>query len=105
MAATTGSASATHLVQLGSFSTRAGAERASAIYQQRYSQLDDRDMVITQAQVNGKTYFRVAAAGFGAGEARSMCNAVKSGGSGCLAYAASRPLPGAVDRGVRVASR
>lgn len=105
MAATTGSASATHLVQLGSFSSRANAERATAIYQKRYTQLDGRDMVITQAQVNGKTYFRVAAAGFGASEARSMCNAVRSGGAGCLAYAASRPLPGAVDRGIRVASR
>src|SRR3546814_5430574 len=69
MTATTGSASATHLVQLGSFSSRANAERASEIYQKRYPQLDGRDMVITQAQVNGKTYFRVAAAGFGPGEA------------------------------------
>lgn len=105
MAAATGGASATHLVQLGSFSSRANAERATTIYQKRYPQLDGRDMVITQAQVNGKTYFRVAAAGFGAGEARSMCNAVRSGGAGCLAYASNRPLPGAVDRGIRVASR
>lgn len=105
MAATTGSASATHLVQLGSFSSRANAERATEIYKKRYSQLDGRDMVITQAQVNGKTYFRVAAAGFGASEARSMCNTVTSGGAGCLAYAANRPLPGAIDRGIRVASR
>src|SRR3546814_1105136 len=48
MAATTGSASATHLVQLGSFSSRANAERATEIYKKRYSQLDGRDMVITQ---------------------------------------------------------
>src|SRR3546814_7213553 len=82
MAATTGSASATHLVQLGSFSSRANDERASEISQKLYPQLDGRDMVITQAQVNDKTNLRVAAAGFGAGEARSMCNDVGLGGGG-----------------------
>lgn len=106
MAATADSSAGTHLVQLGSFSSRANAERAWTIYQKRYPQLSGRDVVITQAVVGGKTYFRVAAAGFGARSASALCQTVKSGGKGgCIAYASSRPLPGAVDRGIRIASR
>jgi Flp pilus assembly protein TadD len=96
---------ATHLVQLGSFTSRANAQRAWGIYQKRFPQLDGRDMVITEANVRGKKYFRVSAAGFGARSAANMCAAVKAKGAGCFAYAEARPLPGAVDRGVRVASR
>ncbi|MFZ9394870.1 MAG: SPOR domain-containing protein [Erythrobacter sp.] len=106
MAATADSSAGTHLVQLGSFSSRANAERAWGIYQTRYPQLSGRDVVITKAVVGGKTYFRVAASGFGARSASSMCQTVRAGGKGgCIAYAASRPLPGAIDRGIRVASR
>lgn len=95
----------THLVQLGSFSSEASAKRAWGIYAKRYPQLSDHDMVITRAVVRGKTYFRVSAAGFGRDGSRSMCAKVKSGGEGCIAWAANSPLPGAVDRGVRMASR
>lgn len=101
MAATGGS----HLVQLGSFSTRDNAQRAWSIYQKRYPQLSGRDLVVTEAKVRGKTYYRVAAAGFGAAEARSMCGTVKASGKGCFAYAESRPLPGAVEGSVRLAAR
>lgn len=104
MAATADSGKGTHLVQLGSFSSRAHADRAWSIYQKRYPELSGRDVVITEAVVMGKTYFRVAAAGFGARSASAMCGTVKAGGKGCIAYAESRPLPGAVDRGIRVAS-
>lgn len=106
MAATADSNAGTHLVQLGSFSSRANAERAWTIYQTRHPQLSGRDVVITQAVVGGKTFFRVAAAGYGARSASALCQTVKAGGKGgCIAYAASRPLPGAVDRGIRIASR
>lgn len=105
MAATSDSSDGTHLVQLGSFSSREGADRAWGIYQKRYPQLSGRDVVITEAKVRGKTYYRVAAAGFGARSAAAMCGTVKSSGNGCIAYAESRPLPGAVDRGIRIASR
>lgn len=98
-------ASGTHLVQLGSFSSEAGAKRAWGIYAKRYPQLSAHDMVITRAVVHGKTYFRVSAAGFGRDSSRSMCSRVKSSGNGCIAWAANSPLPGAVDRGVRMASR
>lgn len=105
MAATSDSSDGTHLVQLGSFSNRASADRAWTIYQKRYPELSGRDVVITEAVVRGKTYFRVAAAGYGARSAAAMCSSVKAGGKGCIAYAESHPLPGAVDRGIRIASR
>ncbi len=104
MAVATGSA-ATHLVQLGSFSSRAVAESKWREMKSRWPQLAGHDVVITEASVNGTTYFRVAAAGFGQRSARSMCNSVKSAGGGCFAYAANSPPAGAVDRGVRIAAR
>jgi Flp pilus assembly protein TadD len=104
-AAATSSGADTHLVQLGSFDSRAVAESGWAGLKRRFPQLADHDVVITEAQVNGRTYFRVAAAGFGQSTARSLCNTVKSAGRGCFAYAASSPPAGAVDRGVRIAAR
>lgn len=100
----TGSAD-THRVQLGSFNTREVAEQKSREFQRRYPILRGRDLVITEAEVNGRTYFRVAAAGFGERAARSMCGSVKASGGGCFAYAKSSPPAGAVKRTVRVASR
>lgn len=106
MAATSGdAANGTHLVQLGSFSSREGAERAWAIYQRRYAKLSGRDAVITEAKVKGKTFYRVAAAGFGANSAKAMCSTVKASGKGCFAYAESRPMPGAVASPYRMAAR
>lgn len=99
----TGSAD-THHIQLGSFNSREVAEQKWAEFQRSYPALKNRDLVITEAQVNGRTYFRVAAAGFGARDARSMCGSVKSSGGGCFAYAKSSPPAGAVKRSVRVAS-
>ena len=94
-----------HLVQLGSFSSEAGAKRAWGIYSKRYPQLKDADMVITKAVVRGKTYYRVSAGGFQRASAATMCNSVKANGQGCIAWAANKPLPGAVDNGVRLARR
>jgi len=85
--------------------TSDAAERAWSIYQSRHSQLDGRDLVITQAEVDGKTYYRVAATGFSARGAASMCATLKAGGAGCIAHAESSPLPGAIDRGVRLSLR
>jgi Flp pilus assembly protein TadD len=97
--------SGTHLVQLGSFSSEQGAHRAWSIYTKRYPELRDHQMVISQAVVRGKRYWRVSAAGFGLASSRSMCGRVKSSGEGCFAYAEGHPLPGAVDTGVRMALR
>ena len=62
-------------------------------------------MVISEAMVRGKRYWRVSAAGFARTSATSLCGRVRASGAGCFAYAEGRPLPGAVDRGVRLARR
>lgn len=92
------STDSTHLVQLGSFSSRENAERAWKIYQRRYPSLAGRDLQITEAVVRGKRYWRVAAAGFDRSSARSMCSSVKGRGHGCIAYHQGSPLPGAVQQ-------
>ncbi|WJY17604.1 SPOR domain-containing protein [Alteriqipengyuania flavescens] len=94
-----------HLVQLGSFSSEAGAKRAWGIYQSRYPELADREMVITEAVVRGKRYWRVSAGGYARSEAASMCGRVKTEGRACYAWSEGRPMPGAVDTGVRMARR
>lgn len=95
----------THLVQLGSFSSEQGARRAWGIYVKQYPDLANHELVITQANVRGKRYYRVSAAGYGLASSKAMCGRVKSGGAGCFAYAEGRPLPGAIDTGVRMAMR
>lgn len=86
----------THLVQLGSFRTMEGAKRAWSIFQARNPKLKDHGLRITEAQVNGQRYYRVAAEGFDRGSAESLCSTVRKGGSPCLAYAEHRALPGAM---------
>jgi len=98
-------ASGTHLIQLGSFASEEGARRAWAIYAKHYPQLASHRMVLTQAVVGGKRYWRVSAGGFGLASSQAMCGRVKSAGQGCFAYAEGRPLPGAVDTGTRLALR
>jgi tetratricopeptide (TPR) repeat protein len=99
----------THLVQLGAFSSKAEAQRGWSVLQAKFPQLEGRAPVITQAVVKGRTYWRVAADGFGADGARAMCGTVKSAGRNCFAYAASSPPKGAVGapdgREVKVAAR
>ena len=99
------SAAGTHLVQLGSFSSEQGARRAWNIYTQRYPELAGHQMVISEAVVKGKRYWRVSAAGFSRTTSTAMCGRVRGSGQGCIAYAEGRPLPGAVDSGVRMARR
>ncbi len=94
-----------HLVQLGSFSSRADANAGWVSLKRKFPQLKPHDVVITKAKVKGKTFYRVAAAGFSKRAAANMCGSVKSSGRGCFAYAASNPPKGAVDRGVRIAAR
>lgn len=103
-AAASDKGAATHLVQLGAYDSKIEAQRGWTVLKGKFPQLKDHDVVITEAVVNGRTFWRVAAAGFGANGAKGMCGTVKSAGRGCFAYAASSPPAGAVDRGVRVAA-
>lgn len=95
----------THLVQLGAYSSKIEAERGWNTVKAQFPQLKDRKPVITQAVVNGRTFWRIAAEGFNSNDAKAMCGTVKSAGRGCFAYAASTPPAGAVKRDVQVASR
>jgi len=95
----------THLVQLGSYVSREEAERGWKVLKRKFPELREHDLMITKAEVNGKIYHRVAAAGFGRRDAARMCSTVKSKGRGCFAYAKTNPPKGAIDRGVRVAAR
>jgi hypothetical protein len=96
---------ATHLVQLGSFDSKVEATRGWNSLQAKFPQLKSRQPVITEAVVNGRTFWRVAAEGFTSQSAKAMCGTLKSAGRGCFAYAASTPPAGAVKRDVQVASR
>ncbi|MGI8943935.1 MAG: tetratricopeptide repeat protein [Qipengyuania sp.] len=98
-------ASGDYRVQLGSYFSMSDAQAAWKIFQRRHPELKDAEKIISKAKVNGKIYYRVAAAGYAKASAQQLCSLVKKGGSGCLAYAASSPLPGTIDSNVRVAAR
>lgn len=87
-------ADGSYLVQLGSFSSRANAERAQDVYTSRHPELKGHAFLITEAEVNGRTYWRVAVSGFEPRSARSFCNSVSSRGGSCIAYAGSVRQPG-----------
>jgi hypothetical protein len=89
-------ANGSHLVQLGSFSSKANAERAWSIFLSRNPELAQFDRKLTEAVVGGKRYWRVSAAGFDRGSARQMCSTVRTRGGACILWAAGNPLPGAV---------
>lgn len=108
-AAPSATGESTHLIQLGSFASEAAARRAWGIYTSRYPELAGHEMVVTEAVVRGKRFFRVSAGGFTLANSRAMCGRVSARGDGCITWAAASPLPGAVparaDNGVRLASR
>ncbi len=89
-------ANGTHLGQLGSFSSKANADRAWSIFLSRNPELARFDRKLTEAFVNGKRYWRVSAAGFDRTSARQMCSNVRVRGGACILWAAGNPLPGAV---------
>jgi Flp pilus assembly protein TadD len=92
-------AAGSHAVQLGSFLSEESARRAWDIYLSRDPSLRDRELRITQAVVNGRRYWRVAAAGYDALAARNMCSAVRSRGRDCLAYAERKSRSGSLPSG------
>ena len=93
-----------HMVQLGSYNSEVEAKRGWTSLKGKFPQLAKHDVVITKAEVKGKTYYRVAAAGFGRQGAAQMCSTVKSAGRGCFAYSKNNPPAGAVDKGTRIAA-
>ena len=81
----------THVVQLGAFSTEQNARRAWNHFTSRNPELAKARMVITQATVNGRTFWRVAAASYDGSAARGLCSSVKARGGACFAYATTGP--------------
>ena len=86
-AASVVSTGSTHAIQLGSFFSEQGARRAWGQYVARNPELRNFKMVITSANVRGKTYWRVAAAGLDNRGAGGLCSRVKARGGVCFAYA------------------
>jgi Flp pilus assembly protein TadD len=84
-----------HLVQLGSFLSRDEAEESWTVFVSRDPQLGSHGRSITEAVVNGRRYFRVAATGFDPKTASAFCDRVKARGQGCVPYAAKTGLYGA----------
>ncbi|MDJ0978919.1 MAG: SPOR domain-containing protein [Erythrobacter sp.] len=93
-----------HMVQLGSYVSEVEAKRGWTSLKAKFPQLAAHDVVITKAEVKGKVYYRVAAAGFGQQGAAQMCSTVKAAGRGCFAYAKTNPPKGAVGKGTRIAA-
>ena len=93
-------------IQLGSYFSMSDAQAGWRKFQALYPELADAQKIITKARVNGKIYYRVAAAGFAKDSARGLCSTVNGKGGGCIAYASSNPLPGHMgDAAIRVAAR
>lgn len=77
-----------HVVQLGSFSSADGAQRAWRHFTARNRGLAGYHSQITQVAVNGRQFWRVQAVGFsGFASARTMCQSVKAKGGVCLVMA------------------
>ena len=79
-----------HAVQLGSFASEQGARRAWGFYSKKNPELRGFKMVITPAVVNGKRFWRVAAAGLDGRGANGLCSSVKYRGGVCFAYSVGR---------------
>jgi Flp pilus assembly protein TadD len=77
----------THQVQLGSFASEEGARRAWTVFTARNPELRSYRMAITPVSVNGRSFWRVSAAGFDAGSATRLCSGLRNRGGTCLSYA------------------
>ncbi len=77
-----------HVVQLGSFSSAEGAQRAWRHFTTRNRSLAGFHSQTTQVTVNGRQFWRVQAVGFsGFASAKQMCQSVKAKGGVCLVMA------------------
>ncbi len=77
--------SGTWVVQLGVSGSEAAARTAFEGFRSRYgAALGGAGPVITQAEVNGKTIFRVRAGPMGRDEAEETCTKVKAAGGACF---------------------
>lgn len=97
-----------HGIQLGAFSSAEGARRAWRHFAARNPALANYRNVTTNVTINGKTFWRVRAAGFsGLAAATSLCGSVKARGGPCfvLRDVGSTNLPGQRAIDTRMAKR
>lgn len=74
------------VVQLGAFDSNAIASNEWNRLAGKFSSFGGKQQVIQEHVKNGRTFWRLRVGGFGSlGEARDFCNALKSGGTDCLA--------------------
>lgn len=74
-----------HLVQLGAFSSEAGAQRAWGILSAKNADLKSFDYASSTVTVKGKTLYRLSAAGLGSAEAaKALCDGIKVKGGNCI---------------------
>ena len=85
-AATTASVGG-YAVQLGVRNSEADARAAFEQFQGKYSQLSGKPALIRQADVNGKSIYRVRVGPLAKGEANSLCSALKGAGAACFVAA------------------
>jgi len=97
----------THQVQLGAFATAEGARRAWRHFAARNPALASYRNVTTKVTINGRSLWRVRAAGFtGLASAASLCGSVKSRGGDCLILRGTGgELPGQRGVDTRMAKR
>lgn len=87
-----------HLVQLGAFSSAAGAKAAWAKYTARYGALRGFEPTSSTVTVNGRKLTRLAAMGFGnVATARITCQQIKAKGGACFV------VPNGTTQSVRMA--
>ena len=78
-------AAGTHLVQLGAYSSPEAAQRAWGVMTARHKELASFKFASSRTTVKGKTYYRLAAMGFGnIQSANAMCSGLKSSGADCI---------------------
>lgn len=82
-----------HVVQLGSFASADGAQRAWRHFAARNPGLGNYHSQFTEVTVGGRKFFRVQAAGFSRfAVARQMCQSVKAKGGVCLVMSGPQGL-------------
>ncbi len=76
-----------YAVQLGVRNSAADARSALQQLQAKHSQLAGKPELIRQAELNGKSFYRVRVGPFGKSEAASLCASLKEAGSACFVAA------------------
>jgi D-alanyl-D-alanine carboxypeptidase len=105
-----------HVLQLGAFSSAAGAQKAWSQLTAKHKVLQGFSSATSTVTVNGKTLTRVAATGFGNFQAaNAACNQIKASGGVCMIRSlngaaspvrmAARPAKTVAKKPVRIASR